>query len=431
MRAGRAVARSILANGIILICGIATGVIAARLLGPENRGVLAVIVFWPQLIASLSTLSFNEAATFGIGRHPHDADRVAAGAVRMALLLAGPTVVLCWILIPLVMGDGRASWWPAARLYALMFVPANFLSLAFLAWDQGRLRFNAYNGLRIVAPAVYLAVVVLLGLAGRISVASVVAASLIAVYTLTFIQVGRARTLAKVPVQSGVLRDLARRGVSFHWAAGLMILSAQADRVVALRLFDDATVGYYVVALALSTLGLSAVTLAIHTVLLPTLSRAAPGAREALMARGLRGATLLLAVTTATIAVPAPAWVALFFGDAYYPAGNLTRALSVAFFLVALRSVTVLGLRGLGDGRGGAIAETISLAIFALVCVPLAWRWGPYGLAVAVGVAALPALAYLAAHVRRRHGLSATALWGLRPATVRDCAHAARSVWTR
>jgi O-antigen/teichoic acid export membrane protein len=123
--------------------------------------------------------------------------------------------------------------------------------------------------------------------------------------------------------------------------------------------------------------------------------------------------------------------VALFFGDAYSPAGDLTRALSIAFFLVAIRSVTIIGLRGLGDGRGGAVAELIALLVFAVACIPLTRRWGPYGLALAVGAASLPALAYLAAHVRRRHGLSATSLWGLRPSTARDCINVTRSLWTR
>jgi O-antigen/teichoic acid export membrane protein len=206
-------------------------------------------------------------------------------ATWLALGLAVPTVVLCWVLIPHLMGEFRAQWWQSARAFAVLFVPANFLSLALLARDQGRLQFTAYNVQRIFAPLAYLFLLVILWLADSVSISTVVAASLIAVWVLAAFQVGRGRGLAKVAVRAEWLRRLARRGASFHGAAGLMILSTQADRIVALRLFDDATVGYYVVAFALSTFGLTAVTLAVHTVLLPTVSRAALGSREALMAR--------------------------------------------------------------------------------------------------------------------------------------------------
>lgn len=33
-------------NGVIVLVGMATGILAARLLGPEQRGALAVLLFW-------------------------------------------------------------------------------------------------------------------------------------------------------------------------------------------------------------------------------------------------------------------------------------------------------------------------------------------------------------------------------------------------
>ena len=41
-------------NAAILLCGLATGVLSARLLAPEGRGALAAVLFWPHLFTSLA-----------------------------------------------------------------------------------------------------------------------------------------------------------------------------------------------------------------------------------------------------------------------------------------------------------------------------------------------------------------------------------------
>lgn len=55
-------------NGVGLAIGMATGILAARLLEPEGRGLLAVLQFWPGLLWSIGMLSVAEAASHRIAR---------------------------------------------------------------------------------------------------------------------------------------------------------------------------------------------------------------------------------------------------------------------------------------------------------------------------------------------------------------------------
>jgi len=417
-----------LANGLILGCGVLTGVLAARLLQPQGRGALAAVIFWPQLVASLGTLSFNEAATYQIGRSPDDADTVAASAIRLGAGLSVLTAVITVLMLPILMGPARQNWWLLASVYAAVFIPANMLSRAVLSWEQGRLRFSAYNGFRLAGPVLYLAGLLALWLADLITVGHVVLVSLAAVSTVSVVQLARARSLVRLKVSRDAIQRLFRQGLSFHGATALMILSVQADRIVVLAVFDDVTIGYYVVAFAVASLGLAAIGMAFHTVLLPVLSRSSADQRVDLFARGLRAAMLILVATTLVIALAAPTLIVVLFGLAYAPAGGLATLLSLALCLVALRNVAVLSLRGLGDARGGLVAELISLVTFTLVCVPLALHLGPRGMALAITIAAMPSLAFLVYHLKTTYDLPAASMWGLRPATVGECLSAARSL---
>jgi O-antigen/teichoic acid export membrane protein len=93
-------------NAAILLCGLATGVLSARLLAPEGRGVLAAVLFWPHLITSLASFSLPAAVISRRARPEVDRARTAATAAWLALGLS---------LVGALFGLARAAV-PAARV---------------------------------------------------------------------------------------------------------------------------------------------------------------------------------------------------------------------------------------------------------------------------------------------------------------------------
>ena len=82
-------------SGVNALIGIATGVMAARLLGPAGRGALAALMLWPALIASLVLLSLPTGLALEVARTPperHPALVSTAVALALALSLAGVVV---------------------------------------------------------------------------------------------------------------------------------------------------------------------------------------------------------------------------------------------------------------------------------------------------------------------------------------------------
>lgn len=423
-------AGTLIANTTILACGLGTGVLTARLLLPEGRGALAAVLFWPQLIATLGLLSVNEATAFRVGEQPDQSDRVAAAAVRLVVPAAVIVAIISYLTLPWLLGEERRELWSIARLYALILIPLNFLSLSLLSVLQGRLQFSRYNLLRVLVPVTYLIGLLALWVVDEVDVLTVAVANLVAAAVVCGTTMWYCRSVFTVPVSADLVRRVLRDGLAFHGATILMVLASQADRLVALRLYGDATVGYYMVAFALASVGLSAVSGAFHTVLFPQIAQSKHRIRPTLLSRGVRSAVTLLVPLTVVVALWAPQLVVFAFGSAFAPAGRTARALVGAFLLMALKEVLVRSIRGAGEARAGVIAEGISLMLFLVLAWPLGGRWGPIGLALALAVGNAVALIYLTLYLRRVHGLRARSLWAFRPDLFREIGSLARAQFT-
>ena len=55
-------------TGVTMGLSLITSVVLARNLGPEGRGLLLALTFWPALWTALSNLSLNEATCFHVAR---------------------------------------------------------------------------------------------------------------------------------------------------------------------------------------------------------------------------------------------------------------------------------------------------------------------------------------------------------------------------
>ena len=75
--------RSVGTQVLIVMMNLATGIITARLLGAEGRGVYVAITLWPPLLAMLATAGLNSAVVFRMRRNPGAPDAVAGAALLL------------------------------------------------------------------------------------------------------------------------------------------------------------------------------------------------------------------------------------------------------------------------------------------------------------------------------------------------------------
>lgn len=407
-------------NGGVLLIGIGSGVLTARLLLPEGRGQLASILFWPAFFQGMGLLGLKEAITRRISSGAGEIQVVASTGTWLALGYAVVTSAIGYFLLPVLLAGNHEDLVEPARRYMLILLPFAFVTLSLRSADQGRLNFAWHNTLVIAVPAVYLAALCGLWLAGRFTVENVVWANLGGVVVVTILRLGLGwKWVLRLPCAVEA-RQLFATGLRFYLTAMVMLLGSQADRMVLVTFWSNASIGLYSVAATVASTGIGALSNSFQTIVFPQMGRLCEDrARHDYLSRQLRYAMMLLAGLAVVVICLAPWAIPLVFGsgfkDAVYPAIALTLAL-VPF---ALRQILVAALRGLGEARSATVSEAIALGVFGMLIWPMAGMFGLTGLPLALLAANLVSVAYLFRYMNRRLRLRLADWWGLNLDTAR------------
>ena len=59
---------TLVTNGIIFGAGLVGGVLVARFFGPDDRGILAAVLYWPHFLAGITSLGINESLVVTVAR---------------------------------------------------------------------------------------------------------------------------------------------------------------------------------------------------------------------------------------------------------------------------------------------------------------------------------------------------------------------------
>jgi len=214
------------------------------------------------------------------------------------------------------------------------------------------------------------------------------------------------------------LLHVARR---FHPANLLLLLAAQVDLLVVFMLWDDKILGLYVIAVTIASSGLNIASGAYEKVLFPRVVLVRERAGQlALVARGVRQATLLLVAISLPLALLMPWVVPALFGEAFREAVAPALILLLAYIFIGLKSIMIQSLRGLGEGSPAYMAIAVSVGLFLTVVWPLGNYLGLWGVGLAMGVANLGAVVYLVVLLHRRFRIHLSELWGLEPGTASE-----------
>src|SRR5579875_3529921 len=97
------------ANFIILATGIATGILSARLLGPEGRGELAAITAFSGTVSALALIGVPNALIYYAARDPERSAGYLATGGLIAAAASIPFAVAAYYYIPHLLSHQRPS----------------------------------------------------------------------------------------------------------------------------------------------------------------------------------------------------------------------------------------------------------------------------------------------------------------------------------
>lgn len=410
--------------------GLVTGIITARTLGPENRGVFSLVAMFPATLVTLTKFGQGISAVYFIRREKEDPSAVASNLVLIALLTAVGLVVVTVTVHTLLLDSilrGVPLW---ALLSVLPLLPTLLLESHLYGVLQATDRFRVYNT-RLLAESIItmtgmaLALIALgLGLAGALAVAVGVRLCMTVWVVLT---IHRESPLS-LHFDGPLFGRMWRYGLKSHAHTIAAHFHFKADIYMVAYFLVPAEVAFYTIAARLAE-HLLWFPQAVGMALFPRLAGSAPQEAHRMTAAAVRQTLVVSVVPAAALALLGHWLITLWYGADYEPAAAPLRW--VCFGIVMMSLYVLLTRNFTSRNRQGVNIFSAYLALGGnlLLNVFLIPRYGIVGAAMATACSYSAATLLLLVLFLRESGLSLTEVLVLKKADVAGWKRLAASAW--
>lgn len=232
-------------QGVNLFCGI----LSARSLGPDGRGLLAGVIMWPQFLAYGMSLGIPVASVYWLKRRPEISSEIVGAGLMLSVLSGLFAAALGAAAIPYSLHSYPPAAVHLAQLWSLV-TPLELIAVTFIAYAQAADRFSHYNLFRFLSPFTVLVTLALEKLTAHLSYSTAAFAYLLGgAPAMIWIGVWSWRhfrpTLRSAMRTSKLLLSYGARA----WGVDLLgTVASQVDRVLVIGLLNPERMGLYVIA---------------------------------------------------------------------------------------------------------------------------------------------------------------------------------------
>jgi len=407
------------ATAAVTVLSLAASVLIARGLGPDGRGVLLALTFWPTVLAAVFSLSINESTAYHVARasmfeRGSGSRNYAATSLLLQAGMALAATALSLSVLQIFLPESRRASLALVLMFAAAFTPMTILDQHFKAVMQGRGAFRALSVARVGQIAVYSATILVSVVSGRLTVEIGMCAMLVALAVSLFI--GAVATGVQIErIDVGAAREIVATGAKFHIANLLLWAAAEVDKLIVILSMDDTKVGYYSVAIGLSAVGGAVVVQSLGIVVSREMSSAPDSdARKTIFLRSILLAGFLVAPVSGGAIALAGWWMPLLYGREFTPAVPVAMILLAMGAVKAIRQTMDRAMRAAHVSSVGMIGEGVALAgfgTFALIGVKLAGLEGLAWGMVSAQICSLLVMFYFSLRALRVSRSSILPIW--------------------
>jgi O-antigen/teichoic acid export membrane protein len=384
---------------------VATGVLAARLLGPTGEGELAAIQTWPMLLGTLAMLGLDSAVIYFIARQPERGRQITSTATTIGVLSTLTVGAASWFALPYLLSAQRPEIVSAARIFLLIGVIYAVIGIPHGAL-LGVHSFASWNLFRFVPVLAWLGILLAAWFLGSHSPVPLSMWYLAGVFLccLPVLPVAARKLHGPAKADFRMAPKLLRFGLPSALTSLPQTVNLRLDQLLIIAFLPARSLGLYVVAVAWSG-AVAPLLAAVGSVLFPHVSAEREPMRQThLLGTALQGGALVAIATSAAFAALAPIGLPLVFGARFSGAVPSALILVPAGAVLAWSGIAEDGLQGLGRPAIVLVAELAGAAVTLAALPLLLHAYGIAGAAVAslLGYSAVAAVAVAA--IRRSTG---------------------------
>jgi O-antigen/teichoic acid export membrane protein len=351
--------------------GMATGVVAARVLGPEDRGEFALVLLLPMIVTVAGMLGVDRAIVFFSAQKVEDR-AILTSSIFFLGLAQGAFATIVAIVAGLLILHDHSQGTKHHLILASFIVPLGMLSAYGQTQLQGQLRMKSWAVARVSEPIGYLMGLACFAAVGQLTVTTAIAAKLLAQIGIILIAWGLVITRAGYSGPSlAKMKSLMSFGIRGYASRLSPADTLQLDQWVVGISLGTTQLAYYVIGLAF--LGpAKLVPSALGFVITPLLARDKENARE--IRPLIIGSLMFAGVMAIALAVLAAPAIPILFGEQFSGAIAPAQILALGSAALACRELLVSVLLGRGQPGRSSFVEIASATclIIGLLVLP---RW--------------------------------------------------------
>ena len=370
----------------VRVLSVATGILLARTVGAEGKGLYTVAMTLPIMVAAIGQLGMGQALIYYLRQRVLSREQILGTLILAdAVLGTGLFVLAIWgapeLSTNLFRGLDPTLIWVAA-----LFIPVRLVVSQLKALLRGLGRMRAFSVVSTFQGAAALGAVLLMWAGGDLEIARILSAQLAIELCLVGVCALLAcRGMALPRPGLGTLRRLLGFGLRSHVVYILVLLEKRFDILLVNAFLDPARVGIYTVAVGLAQL-VSLMSNSMGLVLYPRIAGASSKEVREFLPRISRLTLLTSALLAAALLAVGQFVIWILYGGEFADAYAPLVLLLPGVIMLGLSLVCETYLRGTGRPGISSVVAALSFATNLMLNLVLIPRYGIAGAAFASSV---------------------------------------------
>jgi O-antigen/teichoic acid export membrane protein len=375
---------------LVFILWIAISIILARSLGPELRGVYALIIFIHTVLLKLGSLGIESANTYFTGSQQYKIKDIVSNSLINCILISAGLILSFYIISNINTVQTYFNLNQIKPFYlwlVVLSIPFSLLYLYLLHIVLGMEEIIKYNKINIFKYFFHFITLLLFLLILKQKLFGAVISHVLTTLVLTLFIIFIIRKITKISIsfKYELSKSAAKYGFKAYFGNLAQFLNYRLDFLLISAFLAPNAVGFYAIAVGMAET-LWILPGAIATVLFPRVSSLNDTDANHLTPRITRHTYFIIFIFVLILFFMAKLIIKIFFGAEFLPSVRPLLLLLPGVIALAGSKTLTADLAGRGKPQIGTFAAFISLAINVPLNLYLIPKWGISGAAFASSV---------------------------------------------